>query len=156
MSPLYPWILFLHIAAALWLGAGVFASSVIRAQGRRAQAVPERAMAAKLLWRLHAIYTIPGLLLGGFLGFYLVSIGGFRFGETWVLAASFLYLLLFLSTLFVVTPGLARQRAAASRATAPDATPEAVAALLEKVPGIASDVNGLLLLLLVSLMAIKP
>ncbi len=121
MSPMYPWLLFLHVAAALWLAAGVFASSVVGAQGKRAKSVAERALAARLLWRLHVIYTLPGLVIGGFLGFYLVTAAGYRFGETWVLASAALYLLLFLSTLFGVTPGLARQRSAAGKLAASEA-----------------------------------
>lgn len=156
MSPFYPWILFAHIAAAFWLAAGVFGSSVVRAQGRRSKELVERAFAARLLWRLHVVYTLPGLFVSGFLGFYLVSAGGFRFGETWVMAAAFLYLLMFLSTLFAVTPGLSRQRAAAARALAPDAPADAGAALAAKAPGILSDVNALFVLLLICLMAVKP
>jgi len=157
MSPFYPWFLFLHIAAALWLAAGVFASAVVNVQGKRSTVAAERIMAARLLWRLHVIYTLPGLLVAGFLGFYLVAAGGFRFGETWVLAAAALYLLMFLSTLFVVTPGLARQRSAASRqavTTSEGATAAPVA--FEKVPGIFTHVNALVVLLLVCLMAVKP
>ena len=154
MGPFYPWFLFLHVTAAFWLAAGVFASAVVRAQARRAAGGAERALATALLWRLHVIYTLPGLLVAGFLGFYLVSAGGFRFGDTWVLAAAFLYLLMFLSTLFVVTPGLSRQRAAARAAAAdPGAGPGAP---LPKLPGIFSDINALLLLVLACLMVVKP
>jgi len=156
MSPFYPWVLFVHVAAAAWLAAGVFASSVVRAQGRRSKALAERAFSARLLWRLHVVYTLPGLFVSGFLGFYLVSAGGFRFGETWVMAAALLYLLMFLSTLFAVTPGLSRQRAAAVRALAPDAPEDAAAVLASKAPGILSDVNALFVLLLICLMSVKP
>jgi uncharacterized membrane protein len=168
MSPMYPWLLFLHVAAALWLAAGVFASSVVGAQGKRAKSA-ERALAARLLWRLHIIYTLPGLVVSGFLGFYLVTAAGYRFGETWVLASAALYLLLFLSTLFGVTPGLARHRSAATRLvtaeTAPPgtlgaptaATSEATGvAPFEKAPLILTHVHALIIVLLVSLMTIKP
>jgi hypothetical protein len=173
MSPMYPWLLFLHVAAALWLAAGVFASSVVGAQGKRATSVAERALAARLLWRLHVVYTLPGLVVGGLLGFYLVTAAGYRFGETWVLASAALYLLLFLSTLFGVTPGFARQRSAAARLVAAEgasATPVAGTgaatsaaagaasgtAPFEKVPLILTHVHGLIVLLLVCLMAVKP
>jgi hypothetical protein len=63
---------------------------------------------------------------------------------------------MFLSTLFAVTPGLSRQRAAAARALAPDAPADAGAALAAKAPGILSDVNALFVLLLICLMAVKP
>lgn len=153
MSPMYPWFHFLHVAAALWLGAGVFASAVVRVQGRRA-ASAERALAARLLWRLHVVYTLPGLVVAGFLGFYLVAAGGFRFGETWVLAAAVLYLLMFLSTLFGLTPALARHRTATASAAA--AAPGSEEPLIAKLPGILSDVNALIILILVCLMVVKP
>lgn len=173
MSPMYPWLLFLHVAAALWLAAGVFASSVVGAQGKRAKSGAERALAARLLWRLHVIYTLPGLVIGGFLGFYLVTAAGYRFGETWVLASAALYLLLFLSTLFGVTPGLARQRSAAAKVaasetgvgalaaaptaeTAPATSAALGAAPFEKVPLVLTHVHALIVLLLVCLMAVKP
>jgi small-conductance mechanosensitive channel len=155
MSPFYPWFLFLHILAALWFAAGVFASAVVRVQGRRA-AGPERALATRLLWRLHVIYTLPGLLVAGFLGFYLVAAGGFRFAETWVLAAAMLYLLMFLSTLFAVTPGLARQRAAAARIAGGAANADDEAALAAKGPSILTHVNALIIVILICLMAVKP
>ncbi|HXT19879.1 MAG TPA: DUF2269 family protein [Thermoanaerobaculia bacterium] len=156
MSPFYPWFLFLHIAAALWLASGVFASAVVRAQGRRAASLPERALATRLLWRLHVIYTLPGMLVTGFLGFYLVASGGFRFAETWVLAAAALYLLMFLSSLFAVTPGLARQRAAALRIAGGNPVAGDDAALAAKAPSILTHVNALIIVILVCLMAVKP
>ena len=156
MSPLYPWFLFLHVLAALWLAAGVFSSAVVRAQGRRAKAAAERALATRLLWRLHVIYTLPGLLLAGFLGFYLVSAGGFRFAETWILAAAMLYLLMFLSTLFAVTPALARQRSAAARIAGRAANADDEAALVARGPSILTHVNALIIVLLICLMAVKP
>ena len=156
MSPLYPWFLFLHILAALWFGAGVFASAVVRAQGRRAKGAAERALAIGLLWRLHVIYTLPGLLAAGFLGFYLVTVGGFRFAETWILAAALLYLLMFLSTIFGVTPGLSRQRAAAARIAGGAANADDEAALQAKGPSILTHVNALIIVILICLMAVKP
>jgi uncharacterized membrane protein len=156
MTAIYRWFLFFHLVAALWLAAGIFSSSVVRAYGRRAKSITERVTAARLLWRLHVVYTLPGVLAAGGLGFYLLGIGGFRMSELWVLSSAFLYLLMFLSTSFVVTPALARQRKAANLAVAADAPPEASAALNEEMPGIVSDINALLMLVLVSLMAIKP
>jgi uncharacterized membrane protein len=153
MGAMYPWFHFLHVAAAVWLAAGVFASAVVRVQGRRA-AIAERALAARLLWRLHVVFTLPGLVVAGFLGFYLVTSGGFRFGETWVIAASFLYLLMFLSTLFGLTPALARHRTAT--ATAAAAPPGQEEPLVAKLPGILSDVNALIILILICLMVVKP
>jgi uncharacterized membrane protein len=157
MNAMYIWFKFLHVAAALWIAGGIFSSAVVRMQGKRAGTLAERGLAARLLWRLHVVYTVPGILLGGFLGFYLVTSGGFRFNEVWVMASSFLYLMLFLSTLFLVTPALARQRRAAERAAvSADAVPHLELALAERLPGILSDVNALIVVILVFLMVIKP
>jgi uncharacterized membrane protein len=108
----------------------------------------------RLLWRLHVVYTLPGLVVAGLLGFFLVTRGGFRFADLWVMSAAGLYLLMFLSTLFAVTPALARQRAAAERAA--QGSPEAPLPPLAKLPGVLSDVNALIVLVLVFLMVIKP
>jgi uncharacterized membrane protein len=148
MTPSYVWFLFLHITAALWVATGIFGSAVVRAQGKRASGPAERGVAVRLMWRLHAVFTVPGVLVAGLLGFYLVTAGGFRFNETWVIAAALLYLLMFLSTLFLVTPGLSRQRRAVEAGTDPLAG--------SKLPGILSDVNALILLVLVLLMVVKP
>lgn len=157
MTPMYVWLLFLHVAAALWLAGGIFASSVVRVQGRRAATLQERGLAARLLWRLNVVYTLPGMLVGGFVGFYLVTAGGFRFNEVWVMASSFLYLMLFLSTLFLVTPALQRQRLAAEQAAlSAEAVPRLELALANRLPGVLSDVNALIVLVLVFLMVIKP
>lgn len=156
MSPLYPWFLFLHILAAFWFAAGVFASAVVRAQGRRAKGAAERALAARLLWRLHVIYTLPGLLAAGFLGFYLVTVAGFRFGEMWILAAALLYLLMFLSTIFALTPALSRQRAAGMRIAGGAASADDEATLAARGPSILTHVNALIIVILICLMAVKP
>jgi uncharacterized membrane protein len=157
MDPLYVWFLFIHVAAAFWIAAGIFGSAVVRVHGRRAATLAERGLAAQLLWRLHVVYTLPGLVVGGLLGFYLVTAGGFRFGEIWVMAASLLYLMMLLSTLFAITPALLRQRRAAEQAAVSDqAVPTFELALADRLPGILSDVNALIVLVLAFLMVIKP
>ncbi|HVS02988.1 MAG TPA: DUF2269 family protein [Thermoanaerobaculia bacterium] len=150
------WLLFLHVAAALWITAGVFGSTVVRAQVKRVRSATLKAMGYRLLWRLHVIYTLPGLVISGFLGFYLVTATGFRFSELWVMASSLLYLLMFLWTLFAVTPALARARdVGAAAAEATGEAPELDVPGL-RLAGILSDVNALVILLLVFLMVVKP
>jgi uncharacterized membrane protein len=145
------------VAAAFWLAAGVFGSSVVRVQGRRAATVAERGLAARLLWRLHSLFTLPGMVVAGLLGFYLVTGGGFRFAEVWVMGAAFLYLMMFLSTLFAITPALLRQRRAAEQAAlSEEAVPHLELALADRLPGILSDVNALIVLVLAFLMVVKP
>jgi uncharacterized membrane protein len=157
MDPLYVWFLFLHVAGAFWVAAGIFGSAVVRVQGKRAATLAERGLAAGLLWRLHVVYTLPGLVLAGLVGFYLVTGGGFRFGEVWVMASALLYLMMLLSTLFAITPALLRQKRAAEQAAVSDeAVPRLELALADRLPGILSDVNALIVLVLAFLMVVKP
>ncbi|HTQ81274.1 MAG TPA: hypothetical protein VMM92_14850, partial [Thermoanaerobaculia bacterium] len=65
-------LLFLHIVAALWLAAGSFAGAVVRAQIKRAPDLPGKVFGLRLAWRLNRIFILPGALIAGLLGFYLV------------------------------------------------------------------------------------
>ena len=65
------WMLFLHVLAALWLAGGVFAGAVVRAQGRKAATLGERALALRIAWRLANVYNLPGAIVAGILGFGL-------------------------------------------------------------------------------------
>jgi uncharacterized membrane protein len=149
---------FLHVAAALWITAGVFGSSVVRvAIKRSAGTLEERALGFRILWRLHVVYTLPGLLLAGFLGFYLVTAAGYRFGAFWVMASSMLYLAMFLWTVFLLTPALHRLHGAARSALeAGETTAELDLLAGSKLWGILSDVNALSILVLVFFMTVKP
>ena len=148
---------FLHVAAALWVSAGVFGSAVVRAQARRAATLAERIQGARMLWRLHTIYTLPGLVLVGLLGFWTVSVRGFAWGALWIAASSLLYTMMLLWTLFVVTPALARLNGTAQAAVADRAAvPQFEVAAAARLWGILSDVNALAILILVYLMVMKP
>lgn len=148
----------LHVVAALWITAGVFGSSVVRMGVKRSAGTLEaRALGFRILWRLHVIYTLPGLLIGGFLGFYLVTARGYRFGDPWVIASSMIYLLMFLWTIFYLTPTLHRLHGAARAALEKGETTTELDFLAKsKLWGILSDVNGLCILVLVFLMIVKP
>ena len=43
-------MLFLHVLAALWLAGGVFAGTVVRAQGRKATRPEERLVVLRIAW----------------------------------------------------------------------------------------------------------
>jgi len=65
--------------------------------------------------------------------------------------------MMFLSTLFAVTPALLRQKRAAEQAVLSDeAVPRLELALADRLPGILSDVNALIVLVLAFLMVVKP
>ncbi|MEA2693684.1 MAG: putative integral rane protein [Acidobacteriota bacterium] len=147
---------FLHILMAFWLVAGVFGGIVVRAQTRRAADLAAKVNGLRLASRLTRVYTLPGAILAGLLGFGLVSIGRFGFSARWVQISIVLYLLMLASTLFYLTPRLRRTLAAgeASLASgAPNAEFQSLAAA--KLPGILADVNALGILVLTALMVFK-
>jgi uncharacterized membrane protein len=148
--------LFLHIVMAFWLVAGVFGGIVVRAQIRRTADLPGKVYGLRLASRLVRVYTLPGAILAGLLGFYLVTARGFGFTALWVQVSAVLYLLMLASTLFYLSPHLRRTLAAGEAslaAGAPSAELQRLAAA--KLPGILADVNALGILLLTAMMVFK-
>jgi uncharacterized membrane protein len=157
MTNVSGWLLFFHILAALWLAAGVFAGAVVRAQTRRAADLAGRVFGLRLAWRLTAVYTLPGAIVAGLLGFYLVTARGYNFRLGWVQVSAVLYLAMIALILFYLTPRLRRTVAAAEAslaAGAPTAELERLAGA--KLPGILADVNALGIVVLTLLMVLKP
>lgn len=151
------WFLFLHILAALWLTGGVFAGTVVRAETRRAGDLAGKVFGLRLAWRLAKIYVVPGALVAGLLGFYLVTARGFSFQVGWVQASAVLYLFMLAATLFYLTPRLRRTLAAGEASLAAgQPTPEFARLAGAKLPGILADVNALGIVVLTYLMAVKP
>ena len=129
----YLWIKSLHEIAALWLAAGVFGSVVLRAWLKRNGG---DASGKTLLARLHTVFSVPGVILAGVLGFYLVvSRWGFKAG--WIHASLALYLVLLVSILFIQLPALRRDSPG-------------------KLAGMMPHVDATLIVLMVILMAVKP
>lgn len=129
----YLWIKSLHEIAALWLAAGVFGSVVLRAWLKRNAG---NAAGLALLSRLHSVFSVPGVILAGAIGFYLaVARWGFKAG--WIHASLALYLILLVSILFIQLPAL--------RKGAPS-----------KLAGVLPHVDATLIVLMVVLMAVKP
>ncbi len=139
-SPIW-WIRTLHIFAALWLTAGVFASAVVFALMKRAADPAGRAFGARVAWRLLTVYTLPGALISGALGLYQAMV---RFGlkEGWIHASLTLWVILLAIVLFVQMPRL-REAARTGGAVSP------LVAML-------THVSALLIVLMVFLMAFKP
>lgn len=129
----YLWIKALHEIAALWLAAGVLGSVVLRTWLKRNGA---NATGQALLSRLHTMFSVPGVILAGAIGFYLVGVRwGFKAG--WIHASLGLYLVLLVSILFIQLPALRRG---------------AVGRLAAVLP----HVDATLIVVLVILMAVKP
>jgi uncharacterized membrane protein len=147
---------FLHVLAALWLAAGSFAGAVVRAQTRRAPDLAARVFGLRLAWRLATVYTVPGAVVAGLLGFYLVTARGWTFRLLWVEISAVLYLVMIAVTLLYLVPWLRRTVAAAEASLAAGApTAELQRLASAKLPGILADVNALGIVVLTLLMVFK-
>jgi len=133
----YFWMKALHEIVALWLAAGVFGSVVLRAYFKRSGGDSGYA----LLSRLHTVFSVPGVILAGIIGFALLGIRKFGFDLGWVQMSLALYLVLLVSILFIQLPALRRARTGG--------TPS-------KLAGMLPHIDATLIVILVILMAVKP
>lgn len=158
MSPTaVSWLLFLHVLAALWLAAGVFASTVVRAQARRAASLAERVVILRIGARLATVFSLPGGIVSGLLGFGLLHPLGYGFRPGWVHASITLWLLMILNGILYLRPNLLRMLAATEASVAAGApSAELTRLAAAKGPRIAADLNALGLVLLTLLMVLKP
>ena len=151
------WMKFFHILFVLWFAGGVVGMPVVRALLKRTEQLEARVFAVRLLYRLHLLLVLPGLLGGGVIGFGLVSMSGYGFGPGWVHLSIVLYLLLLLLNLAYVTPQLRKRTGAANASIEVGRATEAFEALLsEKIFGKLTDLNAVGLVLLSLLMTVKP
>ena len=134
----YFWMKALHEIVALWLAAGVFGSVVLRAYFKRTGG---DSSGYALLSRLHTVFSVPGVILAGILGFALLGIRKFGFNLGWVQVSLALYLVLLVSILFIQLPALRRARTGG--------TPS-------KLAGMLPHIDATLIVILVILMAVKP
>jgi uncharacterized membrane protein len=132
----------LHILAAVWLSAGVFASAVVFALLKRASDPAGRAFGVRLAWRLTTVYTLPGAVLSGVLGLFQVMVAGFGFDRGWVHGSLLLWLILLAGVLFVQVPRL--REAVRTGGSVPP------------LVAILTHVNALFIVVMVILMTFKP
>ncbi|HEX5720345.1 MAG TPA: hypothetical protein VF179_29595 [Thermoanaerobaculia bacterium] len=136
----YFWMKALHEIVALWLAAGVFGSVVLRAYFKRSRSGGDTSDYA-LLSRLHTVFSVPGVILAGILGFALLGIRKFGFDLGWVQGSLALYLVLLVSILFIQLPALRRARTGGAPG---------------KLAGTLPHIDATLIVILVILMAVKP
>lgn len=142
MRSIGSWMTTLHVLAALWFAAGVFSSSVVLAQVKRAKTAAERAFGVRLVSRLMSVFILPGALVAGALGFYLVTGRGYGFGLLWVKLSIVLYLLVLAGILFYQAPHFRKS------AETGDA--------IGKGPAMLTHLVALAIVVMVILMAMKP
>ena len=151
------WMLFLHVLAALWLAAGVFSGSVVRAQGRKAATPGERVLALRIAWRLANVYSLPGGIVAGLLGIGLLHPRGWTFGALWVQISMTLWLAMLLNGILYLQPTLKKMIAAASASAAAGVSRQEVARVdRAKGPRIAAELNALGIVVITLLMIFKP
>ncbi len=157
MATLTPWLLFLHVLAALWLAAGAFAGAVVRAQTKRAPDLASRVHGLRIAWRLVTVFSLPGAIGAGLLGFAILHPLGYGFRPGWVHASIGLWAVLLGVSLLYLTPWLRRTLAAAEASLAAGApTDELKRLTAQKAPAILADLNALGIVLLTLLMVLKP
>ncbi|MEO8197531.1 MAG: DUF2269 family protein [Thermoanaerobaculia bacterium] len=151
------WMLFLHVLAAFWLAAGVFAGTVVWAQGRKASTLGERVLALRIAWRLANVYSLPGGIVVGLLGIGLLHPRGWTFGALWVQISMTLWLLMLLNGIFYLRPMLKKMLAAAEASAAAGVpSAELLRLAAAKAPRIAAEMNALGIVVITLLMIFKP
>lgn len=153
-----PWMWALHLIGAIWLSAGVLSSIVIFSQMKRTDGdLAGRAFGMRAAWRLMMVFVVPGVLVTGALGFYLLHAFRIGFLPGWVKASVVVYFILLAAILFGQVPALRRAtRAAEASRVAGAATPELLQAQQNKLPMILTHLNATLIFLLIFFMAFKP
>jgi len=148
MKSFLAWMWVLHLLLALWLATGVFASAVVLAQVKRTADAAERAFGLRLAWRLLTVFIVPGVLVAGGLGFYLVNGFQYGFGKGWIQVSIGLYVLL-LAGIFLVQVPHFRKALGAEGA-------ELERLARAPLPAMLNHVNALLIVVMTILMAMKP
>ena len=154
-----PWMWTLHLLGAVWLAAGVLAGVVIFSQLKRTDGdLAGRAFGLRLASRLMNVFVLPGVLITGALGFYLVTVNPAKVGfdPGWVKTSVVLYVIL-LSSVLVQVPHVRKAvRAIEASHAAGAPTPELRQVEQNKLPGILNHVNATLIFIMILLMAFKP
>lgn len=158
MGPTFPSILiFVHILSALWLAAGVFGGAVVRAAGRREPELAARVAALRIGWRLAAVFGIPGSLLAGGTGLWLLILMPSLFRAGWIHVSITLWVLLLGLNLLYVFPHLRRTLAAGEASLAAGGpTDELKRLAASAAPRLLADLNAVAILIFVFLMSLKP
>lgn len=153
-----PWMWALHLIGAIWLSAGVLSSIVIFSQMKRTDTdLASRAFGLRSAWRLMVVFVVPGVIITGALGFYLLHAFRIGFLPGWVKASVVVYFILLADILFVQVPALRKAvRAAEASRVAGAPTAELQQVQQARLPAMLTHVNALLIFLLIFFMAFKP
>jgi uncharacterized membrane protein len=114
-------------------------------------------MALRIAWRLANVYSLPGGIVAGLLGFGLLHPRGWGFAPGWVQASIAIWVLMLANGIFYLRPNLKRLFTAAEAALASGIPSTELQTLASrKGPAIAADLNALGVVILTLLMVLKP
>lgn len=156
LKSLVAWMWTLHLLWALWLSAGVFSSAVVLAQVKRAQSTGERYFGMRAVWRLMTVFTLPGVLITGALGFYVVHLFRYSFGLGWIQISVVLYALLLAAILFYQMPHYRNAVRAGEAAMGGGSSAEFDRLARAKGPAMLTHFMALAIVVMIILMAMKP
>jgi len=156
LKSLVAWMWTLHLLWALWLSAGVFSSAVVLAQVKRAPSASERYFGMRLAWRLMMVFILPGVLITGALGFYVVHLFRYSFALGWIQISVVLYILLLAAILFYQMPHYRKAVRAGEAALSGGSSAELDRLALAKGPAMLTHFMALTIVVMIILMAMKP
>lgn len=150
-------ILVLHVLSALWLAAAAFGGAVVRAAGRRAPDLAGKVTALRIGWRFASIFGLPGSIVAGLTGLYLLDLRGWGFKPGWVHVSVTLWIVILALNLTYSFPRLKRTVAAAEASLAAGAPSEEFKRLASaKGPRMLADLTAVAVVVFIVLMVLKP
>ena len=154
---LYLWLKLIHVAAALWLAASAFGGAVVRAVAKRTPDLAGKVVAMRIGARIGMVFGLPGSIVAGLTGIYMVIRAPALLEMGWVHASITLWVLLLAANTLYSIPRGKRMLAAAEASLAAGAPTDELKRLASaKAPGMIADLNALGVLIFLVLMVLKP
>lgn len=143
---------YLHILAAMVYVTGYISGGVISTMAGRQADWPVRAALTRLSLTFTNKILVPGFIVAGALGVATALVIGYPLTSGWVLYALVIYAVMFVTGIVYWSPLGKKQKAAVDRSD------ETAFTALARQPSIriVSTIDGILLLLLIYLMVVKP
>lgn len=154
---LYKLVVLVHILSALMIAASAFGGAIVRATAKRSTELAAKVGSLRIAVRLVSIFGIPGGLVAGATGIWLVLMRADIQKAGWVHASITLWLVLISLNLFYSFPRLKRMHAAAEASLAAGAPSEELKRLsAAKAPAMIADFSALAVVIFVVLMTLQP
>ena len=151
IAALYDWLLFFHILCAIvWVGGAIALQIIAIRVNRRGPAAAYSLLADFEFIGTRVFMPASILLLG--LGIWMVAIGPWSFGQTWILLALAMFAYSFVSGAFFLSPQLKKTREVADEKGSDSAE---VGELTRRL-FLVSRVELVFLVLIVADMVLKP